>query len=157
MLRLRFSSGLLLGLVAGVPLGVLIGVLMLPARDSEPGAATNLQIIELTRKLEAAKEEKERADRQLEQFQRLADQMTATFKSLEQRFNALEESQRLHDVQRPPAGQPEAKAPSPAPTVPAAPTLPPSASGSSPSEPAEGEPHDSTDTADRHLIDSGGT
>jgi hypothetical protein len=38
--------------------------------------------------------------------------MTATFKSLEQRFNALEEAQRLRDAQRL-AGQPEAKAPAP--------------------------------------------
>ena len=139
MLRLRFSSGLILGLVVGVPLGVLIGVLMLPARGSDPGAATNLQIIDLTRKLEAAKEAKERADRQLEQFQKLADQMTATFKSLEQRFNALEESERLRDAQRQPASQPEAKAPEP--TVPAAPTPPPSAA-----EPAGGEPDDSVNT-----------
>ena len=54
MLRLRFSSGLILGLVVGVPVGVLIGVFMLPARGTDPGAATNLQVIELTRKLEAA-------------------------------------------------------------------------------------------------------
>jgi TolA-binding protein len=150
MLRLRFSSGLLLGLVAGVPVGVLIGVLMLPARGPEPGAATSLQVIELTRKLELATEAKERADRQLEQFQKLADQMTATFKSLEQRFNALEESQRLRDAQRQAAGQPEAKAPTltpaPAPTVPAAPMPSPSASGAAPSEPAEGTPDDSTST-----------
>jgi len=137
MLRLRFSSGLLLGLVVGVPLGVLIGVLMLPARGSDPGTATSLQVIELTRKLEAAKEDKERADRQLEQFQKLADQMTATFKSLEQRFNALQETERLRDAQRQPAGQPEAKAPEP--TAPAPPTPPPSAA-----EPAGGELDDST-------------
>lgn len=139
MLRLRFSSGLMLGLVAGVPLGALIGVLMLPARGTDAGAATSLQVIELTHKLEAAKEDKERAERQLEQFQKLADQMTATFKSLEQRFNALEESERRRDAQRQPASQPEVKAPEP--TAPAAPTPPPSAS-----QPAEGEPDNSINT-----------
>lgn len=139
MLRLRFSSGLLLGLVAGVPLGVLIGVLMLPARGSDPGAATSLQVIDLTHRLEVAKEDKERADRQLEQFQKLADQMTATFKSLEQRFNALEESERLRDAQRQPTGQPEAKAPEA--TVPAAPTPSPSAA-----QPAGDEPDGSINT-----------
>lgn len=139
MLRLRFSSGLMLGLVAGVPLGALIGVLMLPVRGTDPGAATSLQVMELTHKLEAAKEDKDRADRQLEQFQKLAEQMTATFKSLEQRFNALEESEHLRDAQRQPASSPAAKAPEP--TAPAAPTPPPSAA-----EPAEGEPSDSINT-----------
>jgi hypothetical protein len=129
----------MLGLVVGVPLGVLIGVLLLPARGSDPGTATSLKIIELTRKLEAAREDKERADRQLEQFQKLADQMTATFKSLEQRFNVLEESERLRDAQRQPASPPEAKAPEP--TAPAVPTPPPSAP-----QPAEGEPDDSINT-----------
>ena len=120
MLRLRFSSGLILGLVVGVLAGVLIGMLMLPAR-MDVGAATNAQVIELTRRLEAATEAKERADRQLEQFQKLADQMTATFKSLEQRFNALEEAQRLREAQRPAAAPPEGKAPAPEPTAPAPP------------------------------------
>jgi hypothetical protein len=122
MLRFRFSSGLILGLVVGVPAGVLIGMLMLPAPRMDVGAATNARVIELTRRLETATEAKERADRQLEQFQKLADQMTATFKSLEQRFNALEEAQRLHETPRPPAGPPEAKAPAPEPTAAALPT-----------------------------------
>jgi hypothetical protein len=121
---------------------------MLPGRGPEPGAATSLQVIELTRKLELATEAKERADRQLEQFQKLADQMTATFKSLEQRFNALEESQRLRDAQRQPAGQPEAKAPAlaPAPTAPPAPTPSPSAPGAPPSPTAGAPDDDSTNT-----------
>jgi hypothetical protein len=140
MLRLRFSSGLILGLVIGVPVGLLIGVLMLPARVAESGAPTSLQVMELTRKLEAAKENKERTDRQLEQFQKLAEQMTATFKSLEQRFNALEEVQRLHEPQQPP--QPEAKASASPTTVAAMPTpasspSPPSSAGSAGSEPED--------------------
>jgi Asp-tRNA(Asn)/Glu-tRNA(Gln) amidotransferase C subunit len=99
MLRLRFSSGLLLGLVLGVPAGVVIGLLLLPPRGTEPGAASNLQIIELTRKLEAMQEDKERAARQLEQFATLAEQMTASFNRLELRFKALEDEQRLRDAQ----------------------------------------------------------
>jgi len=159
MLRLRFSSGLILGLVVGLIAGVLMGIFMLPTRGSDPGAATSLQVIELTRKLEAAKDDKERTDRQLEEFQKLSEQMTATFKSLEQRFNALEESQRQHDGQ-PPAGQPapkplaadakapapEAKAPPPEPTVATTPTAAPSASGERPGEPAGGDPDDSLTT-----------
>jgi TolA-binding protein len=144
MLRLRFSSGLLLGLVVGVVAGVLIGMLMLPTHGSDAGAATNLQVIELTRKLEAAQEAKERTDRQLEEFQKLADQMTTTFKSLEQRFNALDEAQHLHDAQRQPANQPEAKAP--APTASPAPTPAPT-TGAASSEPSGGgEPDDSPNT-----------
>jgi TolA-binding protein len=151
MLRLRFSSGLLLGLVVGVLAGVVIGMLMLPARSIDAGAATNAQVIELTRRLEAATDAKERADRQLEQFQKLADQMTATFKSLEQRFNALEEAQRLREGQRPPAGQPEAKAPAPQPTAPAplagaTPTAAPTTSNAAPPATDEGRPDDSSDT-----------
>ena len=145
MLRLRFSSGLILGLVIGVLAGVVIGMLMLPAHSTDVGAATNAQIIELTRKLEAATEAKERTDRQLEQFQKLADQMTATFKSLEQRFNMLEEAQRLHEAPHPQTGQPEAKAPPPPPTAPpATPTA--ATSPTVPTAPAEGQPDDATNT-----------
>jgi TolA-binding protein len=130
MLRLRFSSGLILGLVAGGLAGVVVGMLMLPPRSADSSAATNFQMIELTRKLEAAKEDKERTERQLEQFQKLADQMTATFKTLEQRFNALEEAERLRAAAHP-SSQPEAKAPAAAvPTpIPPTPTSPPSAPG----------------------------
>ena len=143
MLRFRFSSGLLLGLVAGVPAGVLIGIFMLPARSSDPGATTSLQIVELTRKLEAARDDKERSDRQLEQFQKLADQMTATFKSLEQRFNALEEAQRLHETPRPASSPPEVRAPAPEAAPAATPTPPAPAAGADPAEPAGTEPDDS--------------
>jgi TolA-binding protein len=146
MLRLRFSSGLILGLVVGVLAGVVIGMLMLPARSVDVGAATNAQVIELTRRLEAATEAKERADRQLEQFQKLADQMTATFKSLEQRFNAVEEAQRLREAQQPPAGQPAAKVAVPEPTALAPPTAAPSASTAAPSAADDGGADDSGDT-----------
>ncbi len=155
MLRLRFSSGLILGLVVGLLAGVLIGMFMLPAHTMDAGAATNAQIIELTRKLEMTTEAKERTDRQLEQFQKLADQMTATFKSLEQRFTALEEAQRQGEPQRPPAGQPAARAPASeltAPAPPAAaltpvpPTPVPSTSDAAPSTTDDGGPDDSGDT-----------
>ena len=146
MLRLRFSSGLILGLVVGVLAGVVIGMFMLPPRSTDAGAGTSLQVIELTRKLEAATDAKERTDRQLEQFQKLADQMTATFQSLEQRFNALDEAQRLRDAQRPPTSQPEAKAPAPTPTLFPPPTPASSTSGAAPSGPGEGAPGDSGNT-----------
>ena len=148
MLRLRFSSGLILGLVVGVLAGLVIGMLMLPTPKMDTAVA-NSQVIELTRKLEVATEAKERADRQLEQFQKLADQMTTTFKSLEQRFNALEEAQRARQGQPPPAGQPEAKAaapqPTPAPPAPATPTVAPSTSDAAAPTIDEGEREDSSD------------
>lgn len=113
MRRLRFSSGLILGFVFGIPAGLLIGLLLAPARGPDQSGATSLQVQELTRKLEALQEEKQRADRQLEQFERLAGQMTASFSSLEQRFKALEEEQRMRETRRnqPPAQAPPMQAP----------------------------------------------
>ena len=94
MLRFRFSSGLILGLLLGVPGGALLGLLALPQHiDQAP--ATSARIQELTRRLETAEEDKRRMDRQLEQFQQLTVQMTASFNSLEQRFRALEEEEQL--------------------------------------------------------------
>jgi hypothetical protein len=128
MLRLRFSSGLILGLLLGVPAGTLIGLLVLPPRAAEPTAANTLQVEELTRKLEIAREENEHVDRQLDQFTKLADQMTASFNNLEHRFKALEAAPTLHEVhnQQPPPS-PTAQAPPPptaasAATEPAGPT-----------------------------------
>ncbi|HXQ21715.1 MAG TPA: hypothetical protein VN812_08575 [Candidatus Acidoferrales bacterium] len=113
MLRLRFASGLLLGLVLGLSAGTLIGLLVVPPHAADSVAATPLQVLDLTHKLEAAKEDKERVDRQLEQFAQLADQMTASFNSLEQRFKALEEEQRLNDTQRSQIAAPAAHAAAP--------------------------------------------
>jgi chromosome segregation ATPase len=48
-----------------------------------------LQLRQLTRELEREKEARARADRQLEQFAQFADQMTASFQKLEQRFEEL--------------------------------------------------------------------
>jgi len=59
------------------------------------------QIDELTRRLEAAQEERTRADRQLERFQQLAEQMTTTFAKLEARFKALEEAERVRQASAP--------------------------------------------------------
>jgi len=117
MLRLRFTSGLILGLVVGGLAGTLIGLLALPSRPADSSAPTSLQVQELQRRLEAAKEDKERVDRQLDQFTKLADQMTASFNSLAERFKALEEAQRLRDAH---AGAP--LAPAAAAVVAAAPT-----------------------------------
>ena len=113
MLRLRFIPGLSLGLALGVPAGALIALLVFPQRPAEQNATTSLQAQELSHRLDLANEDKQRMNRQLEQFGKLADQMTASFNSLEQRFKALEEEQRVRDVR---AAQP---APPPAPPQPA--------------------------------------
>lgn len=121
MLRRRFSSGVILGLLLGIPGGVLLGLLVLPTHlDQE--TATTLQVQDLTRRLEAAQEDKRRVDRQLEQFQHLAEQMTASFNSLEQRFKALEEEARLRSTR---VGT---SAVAPAPAAPTATAIPATAS-----------------------------
>ncbi len=119
MLRLRFLPGLILGLLLGVPAGVVVGLLVLPPRASDPTNPAAAQIEELTRKLELAKEGKERVDRQLDQFQKLAEQMTASFNTLEQRFKLLEEEQRLREAR---GGQPEPRAQEPRAPQPQAPS-----------------------------------
>jgi hypothetical protein len=90
MLRFRFTSGVILGLVIGLPVGVLIGLLVLPPRP-DPAALTSLEVQDMRRKLEAATYAKDRAERQMEQFQKLAEQMTASFSRLEERFTMLGE------------------------------------------------------------------
>jgi len=128
MLRLRFLPGLILGLLVGLPAGVGIGILALAPHGTEQNAGASSLVQDLTRKLETAKEERDRADRQLEQFQKLADQMTTSFNNLEIRFKLLEEEQRVHDAQaqaaipaRAPAAAPPASAPVQA-TAPQTPT-----------------------------------
>ncbi len=147
MLRLRFLPGLILGLLIGVPGGIAIGLLVLP-RGVEPNAGTSPLVQDLTRKLEAAKEARERADRQLEQFQKLAEQMTVSFNNLETRFKSLEEQQRVHAAQPspPPAPAPRAAAPAPAAPAPAVPT----ATASVPSPPAAEaqDPHNAAAAAE---------
>jgi uncharacterized protein HemX len=116
MMRFRFSSGLTLGLALGIPSGALLALLLMPAAP-DSGNAMAIQVQELTRKLEAAREARERADKQLEQFQTLAEQMTASFKSLESRFKTLEEEQAHRDNEaaapksHPPAADPAAPPP----------------------------------------------
>jgi TolA-binding protein len=101
MLRLRFGSGAILGLVLGIPAGAVIALLLLPGSSptDQAATATALQVQELTRKLETAKDDRQRVDKQLEQFQKLAEQMTTSFNNLEQRFKALQEDQRLQEAQ----------------------------------------------------------
>jgi hypothetical protein len=135
MLRLRFLPGLILGLVIGLPVGIGLGVLALAPHGTEQKAGDSSLVQDLTRKLEAAKEERDRADRQMEQFQKLADQMTASFNNLEMRFKLLEEEQRVRDAQLQ-AGIP-ARAPAPPP--PAA-TAGAPAQASAPQTPAVQEP-----------------
>lgn len=88
MLRWRFGSGVVLGLVLGIPLGAILVSLLAPPPDQN--ARLDFEVRELTRKLEAANEARVRADRQLEEFQKLADQMTRSFENLERRFRELE-------------------------------------------------------------------
>jgi len=118
MLRLRFLPGLILGLLVGLPVGIGVGVLALAPHGREQNAGASSLVQDLTHKLEAAKEERDRADRQLEQFQKLADQMTASFNNLEMRFKLLEEEQHVRDVQAQAAIP--ARAPAPPPPAPTA-------------------------------------
>lgn len=116
MMRWRFSTGLLLGLVAGVAVGALIGVLVAPPHGGDGAQATALQVQELSRKLAAAQEERERADKQLERFAQVAEQMTVTFNRLDERFKALEQQARALEATTPtaapaPAGEPPPAAP----------------------------------------------
>ena len=90
MLRFRFTSGVILGLVIGLPVGLLIGLQVLPPRP-DPAAVATQEVQDLRRKLETATYAKERAERQMEQFQKLADQMTTSFRRLEERFKILGE------------------------------------------------------------------
>jgi len=145
MLRFRFSSGLILGLLLGVPGGVLLGLLALP-QHTDQTPATSAHIQELTRRLETAEEDKRRMDRQLEQFQQLTVQMTASFNSLEQRFRALEEKERLHgshtvvSAASPPAATPRVAVPTPVAPPPTAEETAPEAASEPAAPPSEPEP-----------------
>ncbi|GIW43607.1 MAG: hypothetical protein KatS3mg077_0889 [Candidatus Binatia bacterium] len=111
MLRWRFSSGLILGLILGIPTGALLASALLP----NPPADTRLQfeVRELTRRLEMANEARARAEKQMEEFSKLADQMTKSFENLERRFQELEAE--LASV-KPPSAAPRPPATPPAET-----------------------------------------
>jgi hypothetical protein len=127
MLRLRFAPGLILGLLFGLPAGIVIGLMLVPAaRTVDPNSGMGQQVQELTRKLDAAREDKERTEKQFEQFQKLAEQMTASFGNLEQRFLLLEEEQRLRDARAPTPVPPASVRPVPT-EIPAPPASPTSA------------------------------
>lgn len=107
-----------MGLLIGLPAGIFIALLLPSPQSGGQPLAVPSQIHDLTRKLELATEAKERADRQLEQFQKLAEQMTTSFNNLERRFKLLEEEQRVRDsqaaqasAQRPAAVPPQVPAP----------------------------------------------
>jgi uncharacterized membrane-anchored protein YhcB (DUF1043 family) len=125
MLRWRFSSGLILGLVLGIPTGALLASALLP----RPPADTRLQfeVRELTRRLEMANEARARAEKQMEDFAKLADQMTKSFENLERRFHELEaelaSAKPQAAVPRPPAMLP-AETPSHLPNEPPSDALP---------------------------------
>jgi hypothetical protein len=137
MRRLRFTSGLILGLLLGLAAGTLIGLLLPAARNTDPNSAAVSQLQALTRELDVAREAKERAERQLEVFAKLADQMTATFKTLEERFKALEEQERLRDTAR---DQPARHAP--------APPAPPPPPADTPAAPPGDQPNAQPNAAD---------
>ncbi|MCX8072730.1 MAG: hypothetical protein N3C12_09800 [Candidatus Binatia bacterium] len=88
MLRWRFSSGIILGLVLGIPFGAILSTILAPPPQAD--ARLQFEVRELTRQLEAANEARARAEKQLEEFTKLADQMTKSFEKLEQRFRELE-------------------------------------------------------------------
>jgi len=117
MMRWRFSSGLLLGLVAGGAAGTLIGVLLAPPRGSDASQATALQVQELSRKLTEAQEARLRADQQLERFAQLAEQMTVSFNKLDERFKKLSEQAAALEAETPPTAGQGDPAPSPQPPV----------------------------------------
>ena len=155
MLRLRFAPGLILGLLLGLPSGVLIAILALPPTSAEHGNAAAIQIEELNRKLETAREDRQRVDRQLEQFQKLAEQMTTTFNNLETRFKLLEEEQRIREAREIPA--PVQRRPTAIPTeipTPAAPAATPTAVPPPPAADREtGDPAAGVDPAAVHAAD----
>lgn len=88
-MRRSFSSGLVLGSIAGLAIGLGIGVGFVSPRGDRDSRATALQVEELTLKLAEAQEARRRADQQLERFAQLAEQMTASFDKLDERFKAL--------------------------------------------------------------------
>lgn len=88
MLRWRFSSGLLLGLVLGMALGTVLVSLVLPPPPQD--SRLQFEVKELSRRLESANEARARAEKQLEEFSQLADQMTKSFATLERRFQEME-------------------------------------------------------------------
>ncbi|MFI4981597.1 MAG: hypothetical protein ACHQIO_14720 [Nevskiales bacterium] len=137
MLRLRFLPGLIVGFLIGIAAGTVIGFMVLPPQAAEQHS-TSAQVQDLSRRLEAAQADRERADRQLEQFQKLADQMTASFNSLETRFKLLEEEQRVQAA-APPAAAPTraSQAAAPQAVAPPTPTAPAAAAGAAvPAAPA---------------------
>jgi hypothetical protein len=89
MLRLRFSSGLLLGLMVGVLAGA--SLVLLWKRPPGPEQETlALEVQDLNRRLEDTRGERDRLLRQVEQFEKLASEMTASLASLEQRVTTLQ-------------------------------------------------------------------
>ena len=144
MLRFRFGSGVILGLVLGLPAGALIAILVSPARPAGEAEVLARQVRELERRLESATDARRRADQQFEQFQKLSEQMTASFNNLERRFTALQEEHRLLETRAtiaaavPTATPPRPTPPAPPPTATiAAPPPAPEVDGDTAPEPAE--------------------
>jgi len=139
---MRFGSGFLLGLLLGLPAGALVVLFAFPTTPADQGKEMARQLEALTRKLEAANEDRQQLDRKLEQFQKLAEQMTASFTTLEGRFKALAEERQREASSHPVApALPTATVPLPTPTAPAPPPPPPAAeTAPAAPEPAAVEP-----------------
>ncbi len=124
MLRLRFLPGLIVGLLVGLPLGAIVAVLAFPPSRGE-SAATAVEIQQLSRRLEQAEQDKQALNRQLDDFRKMAERMTASFTDLTQRFNSLEKEMRAAEQAPPP---------------PSTPTVAPAAASPPPSSPSVPEP-----------------
>ncbi len=95
------------GLVVGLGLGIIVGAVAALVLSGPPAANISpARIEELNRKIAAAEESRARADKQLEDFQKIAEQMAQSFQTLEKRFNDLAQTQPGDTAQPAPAAAP---------------------------------------------------
>ena len=80
-----FARGLFLGLISGFVVGYLVTSAMPP-----PSGADGAEVERLRHQLETARRERDGLLRNIDDFQELAERMTAAFGHLEERFRALE-------------------------------------------------------------------
>jgi hypothetical protein len=92
-----FNKGVAIGIFLGIVLGVVLGLML----SGKPSDISPARIDELNRKIAAAEDARARADKQLEDFQKVAEQMALSFQTLERRFNALAQAQAGDDTTSP--------------------------------------------------------
>lgn len=80
-----FARGLSLGLL----LGFVVGHFLTAAVPPPPGSG-DAELERLRHQLETARREREALEKNLSEFQRVAETMTTAFEDLEKRFRALE-------------------------------------------------------------------